>query len=448
MFLSAVLFVSFGNQSMALDSQTDTEAQSKAQELLEMQEANARKDFALVNPLPVPPATFIQDDIYKKTVTVTHLDFFTKKITANVTWTGDRNRPQTVSLSTLVTNPGAVNGGSTCSSVLLGDWAHPQLLGTADVGQNNVGTDVDIFNQKAYVTANASSASKDDFYVIDVSDLTINNLPILKSLNTGPGLSAVHVAGNYAYVANQSRNGQLQIIDITQNPMEVVATYKINAVSGVGAQAFGNSIFYKDGYVFLGLTTTAGGPEFNIINVTNPSSPVWVSGYSVDHDINSIYVKGSYAYIASPANSELIILNISNPSSPSLTGQKDLVDNSANGKSLALVADILYLGRTVGASTATKELQLLSISNPALPAIGISMDIDSTVNAIAIRDYLAFILTNDPNLGFQIWNLNTQTIYGSKNVQQTSSGGMDCEGNYIYIAQRSNRALQIVGPGL
>jgi hypothetical protein len=25
---------------------------------------------------------------------------------------------------------------------------------------------------------------------------------------------------------------------------------------------------------------------------------------------------------------------------------------------------------------------------------------------------------------------------------------LDCEGNYIYVAQKSNKALQIIGPGL
>src|SRR6266478_1003808 len=68
--LTAVMLVSFGNQSLSIDSQTAGEAQHKAQELLEMEEANARSDFRTVKHLPAPPATFISDGIYKKTVNV------------------------------------------------------------------------------------------------------------------------------------------------------------------------------------------------------------------------------------------------------------------------------------------------------------------------------------------------------------------------------------------
>ncbi len=439
--ITAVIIVMFGNQSTGIASQTNSEATQKAQKMLEEAQANSTLDFSLVN--NIAP---IAEDIYTKSLLVEVVDFFTKKVTAKVSWKNDNTANQSVNLSTLITAPENVNGGTTCNSVLSGDWAHPQSLGSADVGQNNGGTDVDILNTKAYVTANASAANKHDFYIVDVSNPNINNLPILNSVDTGPGLQAVHVAGNYAYVANGSINAQLQIIDLQTNPLQYV-NFKINGVTGSGAQALGTSIFYKDKYVYLGLTTTASGPEFNIVDVSNPATPVWKGGYTIGHNINAIYVKGIYAYIASPDSNELIVLNISDPTNPTLVSQLDLSDNSSNGKSIAIVGNTLYLGRTEGASPATKEFQLINILNPAAPVPGNSLDIGSTVNAIAIRDNLAFMLTADTNLGFQIWDLNTGSMYGSKNVQQTSTGGMDCEGNYIFIAQRSNKALQIIGPG-
>ena len=93
-------------------------------------------------------------------------------------------------------------------------------------------------------------------------------------IKVNSGLMAVAVAsstsGSYAYVASASSfaRGQLQIIDIS-NPASpaVVATYTI-PTSVVSTAGSGNAIFYKDGYVYLGLTkTSADGSEFNIIDV-------------------------------------------------------------------------------------------------------------------------------------------------------------------------------------
>src|SRR3989344_851579 len=204
--ISAVILLVFGNQSIIIDSQTNSEALYKAQKMLEEARAASKFDFNLVNPIPNTA-----DDIYTKNLAVSMVDFFTKNVTSNITWKVDGGRDQTISLYTLITNPDAINGGDTCNSVLGGDWAHPKLLGDVDVGQNNGATDVDVFMGKAYVTTDPSSVPKEDFHVIDVGNPNASPLPILKSINTGPGLVAVQVAGRYAYAANTSINGPLQV---------------------------------------------------------------------------------------------------------------------------------------------------------------------------------------------------------------------------------------------
>jgi Tfp pilus assembly protein PilV len=441
--ITGILLLTSGQQSLAVDAETNAEALAMAQRQIEDIKSTAKLDFNLINP------SSSMEDIYVKQLEVKQIDLFTKEVVSAVNWLVEHNRNQVVSLTTRITNPQALDGGDTCSSILdEEDWTAPKLLGDVDIGQNNGATDVDIFMGKAFATANASAVNKHDFYIVDVVNPSLSPLPILGSINTGPGLEAVHVSKNYAYVANTSINGQLQIIDLTNlsNPV-LVSTLQLTNVTGSGGQALGSAIFYSDGMVYLGLTKTATGPEFNIIDVANPSAPVWRGGFSIGHGINAIYVKNDLAYIASPHNQELIVLDVNDPTTPSMIGNIDLPDNSANGSSIAVVGHTLFLGRTKGASAATKELQLLDITNPAnLVAIG-AADVHATINAIAIRDNLVFMVTNDPNLGFQVWNLDTMTLHGSKNIQQTSTGGMDCEGGYIYVAQRSNKALQIIGPG-
>ena len=85
------------------------------------------------------------------------------------------------------------------------------------------------------------------------------------------------------------------------NP-QLVKTFKI-ATSTVPAAGLGNSIFYKNGYVYLGLAAAAGGTEFNIIDVHNPFSPARVGGYSFNsHAVNDILIKNNYAYIFHPTD--------------------------------------------------------------------------------------------------------------------------------------------------
>jgi hypothetical protein len=122
---------------------------------------------------------------------------------------------------------------------------------------------------------------------------------------------------------------------------------------------------------------------------------------------------------------------------------------SGQGLYLSKDGETLYFGRGGANSAHNPEFFSLDVSNPASINQIDSKYLGSTANAMTVRQNLAFMVTSDPSLGFQIWdldNLSNPSPYGSINVEQTSTGGMDCEGNYMYVAQKSNKALQIVGP--
>ena len=473
--ISAVILLAFGNQSVAIDSETNTEALYKAEQMLEDARAISRDDFNSVNPLPIPPLTFIQDNIYKKTLQVIPIpgDPFTKQVTSNISWKVAGGRNQTISLSTLLTDPNNLESGNTCNSVLSGNWANPQLtsyefgkdlLVPSDPSSGFSIGDIDVKDKKLYVVVNNSNGNNTlTFFKFDISN---PNIPpqFLASFDNntgvGAGLNSVHVSGNYAYVAsaNGSNFGtcvqslscsQLQVIDL--NTMVVVGKLKIPGVTGNGGQSVGTSIFYKDGIVYLGLAKTASGPEFNIIDVGgggmggSPTDPVYLRGFSIGNGINTIYVKDKYAYIASPNNEELKILDISTPINPiNQVGQFDAPagdGNFGNGKSLYIVGSTLYLGRTL---LSGNEFYILNKtdSETRLPILG-WRDVkdlsgnNTSINGILIRDYLAFLLTNKD---FQILKIdkttNPYTITQHATALSTPGGSgtiMDCEENYIYF---------------
>jgi hypothetical protein len=491
---SATILVSFGNQSLLTDSQTNREALDIAEGLLQTELGFARKDFKLA--VPIAPAT---NGMYQTSVSVTMLDFFTKKVTATVIWQSDHNRPQQTQLSTLVTDFQNAVGGDTCDSTLSGDWTHPVIKNSVtDFGQLIGDTTntysisaVDAYQNRLYITAgNTSAPTNETLFIFNSTNPA--HLTLLGKLDNAPttstGLSAVVVAtssqDNYAYVANENganfstctsgkKCAQLQIIDIT-NPgsPSIKINYEIPTsttpfVLGSSGQAVGNTLFYSNGYIYMGLTKTASGPEFNIIDVHNPLIPKWVGGYSVGYTINAIYVRGNYAYLVHTTDStattqeQMTVLDISNPTTPHrVSGYFYTAGIFNSGKSLYGVGDTLYLGRLAskisGANDTIPEFYSLNDGDPTtIPnsTLGtIPLNTPESLHGIIVRDYLAFLLTTHT---FQIWNIsNLANPLSTFSLTLPTSGGtitpsFDCEGNYFFIATNSTNnkgSLYVIAP--
>jgi prepilin-type N-terminal cleavage/methylation domain-containing protein len=499
MVLSAVVMTSFGSQAFLVNSQTNEEAMKIAQKMIEQEEGLTRKDFNLVNATTnnetdttgyCPTITvngtelkFIRysaEDVYCERIDVNEKtpEYTTKEVTARVTWKDERGNwkddDHMMKLTTLVTNFNSAEGNDTCNSSLSGDWTNPKIEYIPTLSGKKI-TDIDAYRGKLYVTVNNTSGNTDStLFVFNIDTSSDPNNPKLTLIDSvdnstvSAGLNAVVVAGHYVYVANGygadfntcavgGNCAQLQIFDIN-NLHAAPINLKIPGVFGKGGQSIGDSIFYKNNYIFLGLAKTgvnpdtgaSNGPEFNIIDVHNPLHPFLVSGnsYSVGNAVNSIYVKNQYAYLATPNNNqELTVLDLDDMSK---SVKYDTPGNSGNGKSIYTVGDNLYLGKTV--SSTNNEFMVLNNSYPLYinknnpsPA---SMDIGASVNGLIVRDYLAFLLTNNELNIVNIKNPENITNFTSPvNLPNSSSSGsssIDCEGNYIYAATNSNGGLYII----
>ncbi|MBI5401621.1 hypothetical protein HZB05_02210, partial [Candidatus Wolfebacteria bacterium] len=268
------------------------------------------------------------------------------------------------------------------------------------------------------------------------------NPTIVSNINTGDGLKAIDVAGHYAYVANKENDNQLQIIDVNNlNSPNLVASFKLPGASGVGS-----SIFYYNQKIYIG-TKKATGPEFFIIDVTNPTSPISLGSKEINADVNGIYIKSNVAYLAVSDEYELKIFNVNNPAQITEIGSFDAPGDSEDGKSLDLVDDKLYLGRTVGGNhTNHHELHILNVLNPSSVQNLGSKDLAADLNGIKIRDYLAFLATSDSNKEFQVWNVSNPAdiiAWSSFNFPQVATS-IDFEDNIVYVSIRSNDALRII----
>jgi type II secretory pathway pseudopilin PulG len=488
--LTAMIVVAFGNQSISIDTQTNSEAIAIARSQLEAARAASLQNFSSVipqSPISVPsgPLTF------SKKLDVSTIDTYTKQATSTVTWVNG-GRSFHIVLSTLLTDFSTALASGSCNPALSGDWTNPQHtdfksydLISPGSGNNSDGlgvSDIKVVGHKMYLTALSTSNFKPTFYVFDLPNnptlIPVYDGSIDNNASSDDGLNSVAVERTsshvYAFVTNSHDANfqtciqgpscsQLQVIDATTpSAPSVLFSYKLPGVLGNMVstnQAVGKTIFYDKGYVYLGLTKTASGPEFNIIDVSTPSNPVVVGSYPIGHTVESIYVKDNYAYVATDDNTrELTVFDITNKSAPAQVGQYNAPLNDAPGNNSGLGNSVfvkdtnVYLGRTYSLSNGDPEFVALDDTNPAttLPVAG-SKDIGTgatpdSINGLAVRQNLAFMWTKT---AFQIWNMNTATspftisAYASIPMSAFITSGLpsnaagtslSCTGNYFYLS--------------
>lgn len=501
--MGAVVVVSFGTQTFLVSSQIDAEAMNEAQRLLEQEQAEGRKDFNLVNSTATTTDStgFYSEAVYVRIVNDASLSYLTKEVKAVIAWRNVRGATSTLELTTLISNFDTPVGNSTCESTLTGDWAHPAIESTIDfssLGGVPAGTytisDVDAYRGKLYVTASKTSVATDPtFFIFDITNTASPTLlaKIDNEVSGGTvtaGLNAVRVSEDpttgkrYAYTANanpanyatcnpvtKTNCGEIGVIDVSTplssgwSPRMTNLMFASSSVPSVTGTWSGNSLYYRNGYLFVGLAKAGGtGPEFHMVDVHLPSAMIsaplsgshiastTVGSFTVAHDVNAIAMRGTYAYLTTPDTQELKVLDLTNPTTPSLVSGYDAASGSGNGKSLYLIGNTLYLGKTTGNGG---DFVILDITNPTSvqasnvnpPGVDVDIPTSNSVDGVLVGDYqarpLAFVLTNsdlrifDIKVPAAITTWGTLTLPASGNVTEPS---LDCEGNRLYISSNDS----------
>ncbi len=436
--LSAVLALIWYERAMALSAEMSQRAMYLAQNYMEKARADLKTDFySNVNQTST-------SENYSVAVSQKYLTNFIKEINVNVSWVSALSPQSSYELKAEVYDLANMAEADTCNTFLVGDWQHPQLLpGSIDLGAGIKATGIDVKNNLAYISADSSTQSKADFFIVDVSNTS--HPQILSSISTGPGLGAVKVFGNYAYVANFSEVSQLQIINIS-DPLHPFLAYSFNT----GSSSKGVSLNYSRHKIYLG-TEISVFWEFYIIDVLNPLSPVTLGSFETGTKINAIAVFNNLAYLATPNQQQVRVLNVSDPSHITQLGSFSssgyLVQN---GKSLFLKGDRLFFGKNGLNNTANHKLFYLNVSNFSGDPIKIdSQNIGSTPNALFERSGYLFLATNDLLKEFQVWQvLDTGAMSNLATVDlPAEAAALDCEGEVLFLAQASQDGLKIISPG-
>jgi hypothetical protein len=342
---------------------------------------------------------------------------------------------------------------------------------------NTIGA-VDAYHGKLYVAdATRSAKTNDSFFIFDLSNpISPTYLgSIDTAASTTDGVNAIVVAGDYAYVASAhganfktckpaGNCSQLQILNIADpsSPALVrsflLSTSSAPFVIGSGGQAIGNTLFYKDGYIYMGLAKTSSGPEFDIVDVRDPVHPVWVGGYAIGATVNQIYVRSGYAYLATDDQSrKLIVLDVRDPANVSLVSNLDPhgTSNQEYGYSMYMVGDQMFLGMSSTSVSGSPEFASFTMTDPAAPMAHAALEVGASVLGIFVRDARSFLLTSIVGLAaqFQMIDTSDPTEFSTVAPAITLPGtgaSMDCEENYFYIATNngSQGNISVIGPGI
>lgn len=483
--VGALAPVAFGSDVAGADSSARHAAIRAAEQALARARSTAREDFPGVLPYSVTEGNL------SVTLSVEQPERHLKLVSAVVSWPSGvaADKQRQVRLSTLIASP---REEETCSSFSHGDWRRPrsQTYAVADLVDNPSGvysiTGLDVYDRRLYVTTSHGSLSQPTLFVFDVESGAPRLLGSFDNdvlANTGPAaIVVVPRAGRvYAYLASASSfvRGQLQAMDVTapelQDWQPPIVTYKVPLTLAPSA-GLGNSIAYRDGRIYLGLTSVSGGTEFNVFVVSDPLRPERLGGFDLgSHAANAIVVRGKRAYVAHPSAGidaipeQLTVLDVTDAANPArLSGFSFPGGIGGNGKSVAVVGSRAYLGRTAsrisGVADTLPELFELTAGmsvgvesdggadSSLLASSAAALATPESVNGLLVRDRLAFALTSSQ---LQIWDFGTVAppLIGDVlpaplpfTPDATTAGfitlpgrgvAIDCEDDVIYTASTS-----------
>jgi hypothetical protein len=450
-------------------------ATSRAQALLNQSFAMGPASFNAIISIP----TTSPSDGFKTSLNVQIMpDNLTKYLYSAVSWNDSRGKTRYTKLEGIVTDYTHAQA-NTCSVVDSGDWAHPHVLSLNifDYPVSIVAVDSSGNSSLLVTAATSSGVSTDpDIQLFDISS-TSNPIKLGRidtATSTKIGLSALAVYNKIIYAANffpanyttctkSPTCSQLQIIDATHPATPTIlsnfqlATTTAPYATGSGGQSVGKSIFYANGYVYLGLqkaptaSSSPLGEEFNIIDVRDPKVPKWVGGYSIGRTINQIQVLNGYAYLATDDPSrELVILDVHNPNSIAFVSSYDAPGSSTfgYGETVSVSSTTISLGRSY--TTTGQVLTFLNSTNlTQLKVTGTNVLSDplntTSVREVLIRGFLAFVLTS---ANLQIWNIQNQSqpiLYGSPVTfavgASAALNALACKQNTIYVISEASHAV-------
>ncbi len=451
--LAASFQLFFGGQSLSVDSVNERAATDYGEEAVSALHSIRNRNFSELTDgshglvfqnnewMFSSSSTSDSRGSFTRTVTVANgVNDNVKTATTTITWNIDPLRTQKVEIVEQLTNWEKPSESSCKTEPLSGDWTHPQTIGTADLGAGNQGTDVLVRYPYVFMSGTASTASKPDIFVFDVSNPAAPVLVASKDIGAG-GINSIFIQGNYLYAASPNDSKELVIFDIsTPAAITEVGSFNLSgSADALSVVAFGNT-------VAIGREDDAS-KQLAFINVSNPASPVLIREISMGVKVLDFAATSNLLYVVGEENSDakdVWTYDISDTANPVASST---YSNPLTTKNLSVY--LHYKGGTTNLllGDLDNNLVMLGATTTSGMYVRSSVNVGGGVNDVvcAVGD-LAFLATTNSTKEFiivDVHNPDKITEYASLNYPQVGTG-IDYYNNKVYMSVRSNDSLRII----
>lgn len=352
------------------------------------------------------------------------------------------------------------------------DWSRPAKSGSFDFTSANSGSNshdaraVRVSGNYLYV-GNKNSNAK-EFIVLSI--VNSPNLSILGALDLDGDPQKMDVFGNYLYIASGANAQELQIVDVSNKSLPLLAgSFNLTNANSGNDNNNANAIAVTNNYVILGRDIDTDYNFFifdagNNAGCTNANpclkSKIQIKIGDVGYAPRDIKISndGHYAYVIARSGN-FFRVNISDKNNP-------VIDAAAIGTHggdlfyLTITDTRAYIGTpgVTGSGPGKDEVYIIDIANAstASPSLVNSFNLgDNGVDVNGINftadEKALIVLTTDTGKDFQVVNVGNElslSLIGSLNLLDTvqAADWSDTYHSEYVVGQVSNAEIQIVVP--
>ena len=315
-----------------------------------------------------------------------------------------------------------LSGGSKMWLINVQNPTTPSLVASVEVAPGTTCEGIATSGTYAYIAAGDAG-----FRIYDIS--TPSNPSFVTSIDSLEYCESVVISGQYAYVAAGSRSF---IIDIS-NPS---APVYVGRMTGYGG--YHQYVNVRSGYAYI-CNYDAG---LQIVNVTNPASPVNVMEIPSGYRTARIIFDGNYGYVAI-GDAGVAIYSTVNPASPVYVTQIQ-----TTGRAASLYYGAITIGGTptghifVANRNPAPGVSAINVSTPSTPVTtSFLAAIPSATGSAYIPYYLdgkVYVAYGTAGLRIiDVTNPSNVTLLGTADLGGDSRAVV-ASGNYAYVAARDS----------
>ncbi len=170
-------------------------------------------------------------------------------------------------------------------------------------------TDIEVRNGIAYVSADSSVYADHDMFIFDIKGQDVS---MVSSLNTGPGIAQFAIYKDSIFAAAASSAFQLHIMKMgPERAISLVTKFELPLPPST-TPPFGSAISMKGDLVVLG-TEKWSSRELIFIDARDMAHPEVIGAFEIGSKVNSIDIEKNKAYVSASGLGQLIEFDISDP---------------------------------------------------------------------------------------------------------------------------------------